>query len=475
MAVQTERQPAHQWIIFLGLALMLGAAAGLAINKVNNPLIILVGLVGLIAFMGAIANVEFGLLFLIFLTYTRLSDIAVHYHGAPSVAKSFIAILIVAILVRWAIFHERPQNWQIPLILVGVYGLVGFASIMYANNAATVVILLRRGQNFRHAIWALLLAGILMGTISVYQYYTKTFTNDYGGFAQAEIMQIVGASNDYRISGPIGDPNFFAQIMVALVPLALERFLNEKKFLLRLVAGWALIVSALSVVFTFSRGGFLALAVVVALYFLFYPPKPSRMPMFLIAAIVIMAFIPPSYYTRILSINELFGASDVGFRTNDLAIRGRASETLTAIEMFKDHPILGVGLKNYPSLYVEYSKSIGLAPSATARSPHNLYLETAAETGTIGVMAFGLILIMTLGTIKSARERFLRAGMTEYASLVTAFGIALLGYLTAAIFVHAAFPRFFYLLIGIGLALDAIAKKETAYHGPSFLVTKANG
>jgi O-antigen ligase len=314
-----------------------------------------------------------------------------------------------------------------------------------------------------------------MGTISVYQYYTKTFTNDYGGFAQAEIMQIVGASNDYRISGPIGDPNFFAQIMVALVPLALERFLNEKKFLLRLVAGWALIVSALSVVFTFSRGGFLALAVVVALYFLFYPPKPSRMPMFLIAAIVIMAFIPPSYYTRILSINELFGASDVGFRTNDLAIRGRASETLTAIEMFKDHPILGVGLKNYPSLYVEYSKSIGLAPSATARSPHNLYLETAAETGTIGVMAFGLILIMTLGTIKSARERFLRAGMTEYASLVTAFGIALLGYLTAAIFVHAAFPRFFYLLIGIGLALDAIAKKETAYHGPSFLVTKANG
>ena len=138
MAVQSLRQPSRQWLVFLGLALILGSAAGLAVNKVNSPLIMLVGLVGLIAFVGAVTAVEFGLLFLIFLTYTRFSDIAVHYYGAPSVAKSFVVVLIVAILIRWAIFHERPQNWQMPLILIGVYGLVGFASILYAPDSEVV-------------------------------------------------------------------------------------------------------------------------------------------------------------------------------------------------------------------------------------------------------------------------------------------------------------------------------------------------
>lgn len=491
MAVQSLRQSPRQWLIFMGLALIFGSVAGLVVNKVNSPLFVLVGLIGLISFVGAITAVEFGLLFLIFITYTRFSDIAVHYYGAPSVAKSFVVLLIVAILIRWAIFHERPENWQVPLVLIGVYGLVGFASILYAPQpvvvwdalldyvkdaviAIVVVVLLKRAPNFRHVIWTLLLAGILMGTITVYQYYTKTFTSDYGGFGQAEVMQIVGATNDYRISGVIGDPNFYAQIMVVLVPLALERFLHEKRILLRLVAGWALIVTALSVVFTFSRGGFLALAVVLFLFLLLYPPKPNRMPLFLLAVIIVMSLVPISYYDRILSINQLFTASDVGFRTNDLAIRGRASETLTAIEMFKDHPILGVGLKNFPYLYMEYSKSIGLAPSSSQRSPHNLYLETAAETGTVGLFAFAIMIIVTFVTVKSARDRFRRAEMYDYADMVTGFGVALIGYLVAAIFIHAAFPRFFYLLIGIGLALDAIAKNEIAeQRGRSSSLAKA--
>ena len=479
MAVQTLRKSSRQWLIFLGLALIFGSAAGMAVNKVNSPLIILVGLIGLIALVGAITAVEFGLLFLIFLTYTRFSDTVVHYYGAPSVAKSFVVVLIVAILIRWAIFHERPENWQTPLVLIGVYGLVGFASILYAPQpdvvwgalldyvkdaviAVVVVILLRRAPSFRHAIWALLLAGILMGTVSVYQYYTKTFSNDYGGFGQAELMQIVGATNDYRISGVIGDPNFYAQIMVVLVPLALERFLHEKRILLRLVAGWALIVTALSVIFTFSRGGFLALVVVLFLFLLLYPPKPTRMPLFILAVIIVISFVPLSYYDRILSINQLFTAPDVGFRTNDLAIRGRASESLAAIEMFKDHPIFGVGLKNFPYLYLDYAKKIGLAPSSNQRSPHNLYLETAAETGMVGLFAFAIMIVVTFATIKSARDRFRRAEMFDYANMVTGFGVALIGYLVAAIFIHAAFPRFFYLLIGIGLALDALAKNEIA-------------
>jgi len=68
----------------------------------------------------------------------------------------------------------------------------------------------------------------------------------------------------------------------------------------------------------------------------------------------------------------------------------------------------------------------------------------------------GFVLIMiglAMRSILYARRRFLAAGMEEYANMATGFGIAFVGYLLAALFVHAAYPRYFYLLIGIAFAL----------------------
>ena len=462
-------------VVIVSLALLLGAAVGIAVNKINQPLYILVGLVGLLSFIAAIASVEFGLLFLVFITYTRFSDVIVHYHNAPSVAKSFIVLLIVAILFRWAIFNEKPDGWQLPLLLIGAYGLVGFASILYAQDptrvvdtlsefvkdaiiALVVVVLLKRGHTFRYVIWTLILVGIFLGSLSVYQYLTKTFTNEYGGFALAQVMQIVGATNDYRISGPIGDPNFFAQAMVVLVPIALERMLHEQRILFRILAGLSALVTILTIVFTFSRGGFLALVVTLVVLFLLYPPLSNRLPLFVLSVVVVMIMIPPSFYQRILSLGQVVGASNVGFRTEDLAIRGRASELLTGWEMIKDHPMFGVGLKNYSYLYASYSKDIGLAPSVSERSAHNLYLEVAAETGFVGLFIFFLILRAMWVSLKFARTKFLMAGLDNYSGMVTALAIGTLGYLVAAIFVHAAFPRYFYLLVGLSMAMRQVAQ-----------------
>jgi hypothetical protein len=43
--------------------------------------------------------------------------------------------------------------------------------------------------------------------------------------------------------------------------------------------------------------------------------------------------------------------------------------------------------------------------------------------------------------------------MEDYANMTTGFAIACAGYLLAALFVHAAYPRYYYLLIGIAFAL----------------------
>ncbi len=465
-------------LFFVLLAILAGGAAGILVLKIDQPAYILAGLVGLAVFAGTIFSVELGLFALIFLTYTRLSDIAVHMHNAPSIAKFFVVLLVVAILIRWAIFQERPQGWVRPAILLGLYGLVGVASIISANDptrvwetitdylkdaiiALVVVILLQRGESFRRVIWVLLIVGIFLGTLSAYQALTRDFERSFWGFAQAKLMQIVGEANDYRIGGPIGDPNYYAQILVVLVPLALERFIHERKLILKSLAAWALLVTIFSIIFTYSRGGFLSMIVVLVLMFLFFPPRVYQAPIFIVSLLVMAYFVPSNYFERVLTLRD-FLTPNRSLHAEDISIRSRTSENLAAWEMFKDHPFLGVGWRNYPLLYVDYAKEIGLAPEAEERSAHNLYLEVAAETGAFGIASFGLMLGASLYSLFSSRKKLLQAGFRRYAEMITAYAIGLIGYLTAAFFIHAAYPRYLYLLLGIALSVPMIVKNELA-------------
>ena len=465
-------------LIFISLAVIIGSAIGVFIVEFNNPIYIMFGLIGFVALIGTVASVDFGLLFLVFITYARVSDIAVHYHNAPSVAQAFIALLILTILIRWIVFNEKPIGWELPAILLGLYGLIGFASVAYAENTEqviyklsnyvkdalivlVVVVLLKRPPFFRHVIWSLLAAGIFMGTISVFQYFTGTFTNDYGGFAQAEFMNIVGASNNYRLSGPVGDPNFYAQIMLVLVPMALERMLHEQRLVLRIIAGWAAIVSFLTVIFTFSRGAFPGLVVALIILAFLNPPRPVEMVFAIGLGIGLLFFVPQTYFDRILSLNALIpGQNSPGINVrDDNSFQGRASQVLTAWSMIKEYPLLGVGWNNFSSRYQEFSKEIGLAPSASARSLHNLYLEVAAETGILGFSAFFMIIWLAVKSILNARKIFLETLQEEYANLTVGLAAGFGGYLIAAFFIHSAYPRQFYLLIGIIFALPLIAKQ----------------
>ena len=266
---------------------------------------------------------------------------------------------------------------------------------------------------------------------------------------------VVGESDDYRLSGPVGDPNFFAQVMVVLALLGMERLLHEKRLFWKIIAGWAAVVSTLTVVFTFSRGSTIALVLAFLIFFWINKLKPAQLIVILTVGIALLLFAPPTYYQRLLSIADILPSGNGGQLNvrEDRAVQGRASESLTAWVMLMDRPVTGVGLSNFSYLYQDYSKSLGLAPSARNRSPHNLYLEVAAETGVVGLAVFMTMIALAMRSILIARRRFIEAGMEDYANMATGYAIAFTGYLLAAMFVHAAYPRYFYLLIGIAFAL----------------------
>ncbi|PON15585.1 hypothetical protein C2W62_22995 [Candidatus Entotheonella serta] len=120
--------------------------------------------------------------------------------------------------------------------------------------------------------------------------------------------------------------------------------------------------------------------------------------------------------------------------------------------------IFGVGLNNYPVHYRRYAQRIGLDLRHEDRSAHNLYLQIAAETGLLGLSSFGLLLWVMFRGLRQTYLLFSQAGKTHEAEMVMSFFIAVVGYLIAAVFLHSAYPRYFWFLFGIALAIDHIGK-----------------
>jgi O-antigen ligase len=467
-------------------ALLSGAALGLLIANVGNTFLLLIIIAGFAALAISFYRLEWGLLIFVFITYTRFSDVAIDYHGAPSIAKLFVLLLLFGVLARWAARGERPSGWEKPAVLLFGAGLVGLVSALYAADpgrvwqgtvdftkdaliALTIIVLLQRGAALRGVLWSLLAAGAFLGTLSVTQYLSGAFGNDFWGFAQAPVQHIYEEVNSNRVAGPIGDANFYAQVMLVLVPLAVDRMVGERNWLLRLAACWVLGVSILTVIFTFSRGAFLALlfiGVAVAI------TRRIRLVAWLGAACLALAlipFLPDTYLARLSTLSDLMPGSQQS-PLAEPSFRGRASELLVGWMMFRDHPIGGVGLENYPVYYLEYSRRLGLDPRLEQRDAHNLYLEVAAETGLAGLAFFGLVLWSAWRSLGRSGKKARAMGKNELAGMINAVGIGFGGYLAAGIFIHNAFPRFFWLLVGLALALPQVVEHESlerAFESPA--------
>lgn len=471
----TSRKLNTALVLLAGLGILAGVVFGALVVRVSNPLWSVAILLGAAAVIATIARAEWGMIALVFVIWTNLSDVLVRNHHVPSILQPFILLLLVAIATRWVLFSDKPASVLEAVLLIGAYGLVGFIGLFHATDQAgaeaamvtyakdavitiIIAILLKRGTTLKGVVWAMLGAGIVMGSVTTFQQLTHTFQNSYGGLALAPFANIIGEAQGYRISGPIGDPNFYGQILVVLIPLALDRLWSERSLVLRGLALWALVVCTLSVIFTFSRGGFLALVFVAGLMFILRPPRLSTLVVLLVLSVALVRFVPDGYLDRIGTLTDAIPG--LGDPLGEVSIRGRLSENTVAWMMFTDHIFFGVGWNNYPEHYQDYSRLVGIDPRRTEREPHSLFLEVAAESGLVGLTVFGTLLLFAFKRIRQAARTFTRKGLDDYAHMAAALGVGLAGYLIAGLFLHAAYPRFFYLLIGIALALPHVAAWE---------------
>lgn len=466
-----ESSQAVDWLTvsFGILAVLASVAIGWATHEYGYVALLVIP--ALVILLLSVTHPGVGLSLLVFVTFTQLSNVLIKFHGLPSIAQPVTALLVVVIAIRVFVFGDRKDGWVNAAIRLGIYGIAGFLSIFVARNfeaarlefsdyikdalsAMIVVFLLSNPGRFKQAVWAIILAGAVMGSISVFQYLTNTFDNTYFGFGNW-ITEVAGQVERSRIAGPFSNPNAYAQTLVVVVPLALDQLWHERRSLLRLLAAWALAVSVLTIFFTYSRGGLLAL--VFALAVLLIDRRPNFLPVLGTAAIAValLGFVPSTYTQRISTLLEFLpGTSN---QLYDTSFRGRVSENEVGLMIFRDHPLLGVGMGNYPMYYQNYSTQLGLDYRRVARSPHSLYIEVLSEQGIVGILAFTLLLFSVHRGLRQAKENFLRSGAPDYAWMTGALWAGLLGYLFAGIFKNSAYSNSFWILIGMAMAVAQLA------------------
>lgn len=454
--------------VFSGIGL--GGLIGIMITLLPRPELSLVPFIGLLGAIFVGHNLHLGLALLVFITYARLSDTLVHFHSAPSIALPLIIGFLILSLFRWVNSSNKPRGLMAPIGIMLVYLIACLTSLIVAKDPAvtllgleellknlifaiTLMLLIQHNpdRGLQASFWALMLSGLLMGGVSVFQYLTHTFESDFGGLAQAAEQHLSGTVQTFRISGPIGDPNFFAQILLVIVPLSIDRLMHAKAPLIRILAFMVFCSTFFSILFTFSRGALVGLGGMLALVLINHRPSKWMMITGLLLTLISLCFLPERYLDRLTSLFDAIGSS--GSVVVEDSLRGRISELVSGLLMFMEHPLVGVGLGNYPVEYQDYARQLGYDSRHTERHAHNMFLEWIAETGLFGGIALTAVIWMMFKRMRLGHQALLLQGDLDGARMVSAFRLGIWGFLIASLFLHAALPRYFWLFAAIAMAI----------------------
>ena len=199
---------------------------------------------------------------------------------------------------------------------------------------------------------------------------------------------------DQRVTGSRNHPISFAEGLsmagILISSLFLFAKVHKKK---KIYLGLGLSVLALSLIFTYSRGAWLgAIAGLVFIEIIgirdFFPSSSRIKKILLPATLIVLIFIV------LISGGIAFFRGEAKYSAFSRAKNFCDSERIymwkSGWEMFKDYPVIGLGLKNVSLVYPAYKN-----PAAIVERQghlHNNFIQIAAERGMLGLAAFIILL-----------------------------------------------------------------------------------
>ena len=471
-----------------GLALL--ASAGVAVAVVHPPPLVVLLVVGLVVMgLSVLARPDFATRLVLGLVYSNAAVVMVRVHGAPSVVAVLVFAPLLLPLVHHLILRREPIVWLSATTWCCLYALVVLLSglfsptiidtpqylLVFATEGLALFLLLtnviRSRVQLRWCLAVLVGVGALLGAVALGQYLRGSYWTSFGGFGQVGGRYVPDASSwsswadgtvpegRPRLAGPIGEPNFFALVLLGLLPYAGYLATSTTTRVAR--AGWiaAGALVAIGVVLTYSRGAIIA--VVLTTVVLALTRVIHRRSLIVVAAVAAVALaLVPSYLDRLSEVRNVLhlGGGTSSGQVADTATKGRFSEMSAGLAVFRDHPVLGVGPGQFPAYYQEYAgiSGDGIHAGDGDRQAHNLVVGIAAETGVLGLLTFFGLVVTVLRRLLRLRHQ------PEHRALAVSAITSLALLLSSSMFLHLAYMRFLWVHLALTALLPVVCTRAAA-------------
>jgi hypothetical protein len=467
------------------LAALTSTVIGLLLARIN-PLFGFGGLLVAAVALGILSNPERATLVVFFVLYSNITVVAIRSGLSSQLAGSFFLLLGLPLFHLLIVRRERIIVTPVMILMIGYLAALLLSAAASERPSLTfariqnylleglvlyflVVNVVRQPEMLRRSLWVILLAGALMGGVTLYQGVTRTYDNDFGGFAQITQAEASVGEEDFlgnkpvvrRFAGPIGEKNRYAQTLVVLLPLAGALALSERRRALRLAAGALALLILGGTLYTFSRGAGLAIVVMVPAAVGLHMVRPRSAIVAGVLATILIFTLAPGYVYRLSTLGNVSNLLSGDPSEADTSVQGRATENLATLRIFLDHPLLGVGPGQTPRFIRDYGRGIGFKLLDPNRRAHNLYLEELADTGMVGFALFGSIVALAMARLARVRRRTYGRDRTTFV-LASGLLLSILTYLVTAVFLHLSYARYYWFLLALAGAAIQIGERGRA-------------
>lgn len=331
---------------------------------------------------------------LTFFTSTVMSSDAIGFFALIVMFLTFVKLLTKP---NENLSFKSFEIWLIAYFMIVIISLFGstlfslslkgfFKTFVYLGFYFSVAQYLK--TNKKHSLWILAIIGLctagetIVGFMQSFLHLDAISTwQDTSSINPEDVISRV-----YGTLQPL-NPNLFGGYLIAGYPIFLGStlYFGLKKNIQGVAISLSFALLGVYTIFqTGCRGSYLALMLIFACAFLilakFFWNKYKKLYTSFISAIIVLFFCAitcvSSLRHRFMSIFAMRNDSSNSFRFNVYN---------SAVQMFKDNWLLGIGVgnKNFREIYGLYMKT-----GFDALSAYNIYLEIAVESGIFALIAF---------------------------------------------------------------------------------------
>lgn len=276
-----------------------------------------------------------------------------------------------------------------------------------------------------------------------------------GFFGLKSALWVFRTGGATRAFGPersfFEDNNTFGLALAMVLPLLLCLSREEPRRWLKNLMRAMFVGTIITILFTYSRGAFLGLAVTIGVLIWRSPWRLRFATIVIVTTLIAAPLVPTALKTRIESISDQESAEK-----RDNSSRGRIEAWTTAWGIAVTHPFFGEGFKALwnTEIWNTYYGNDYLA----VRDVHSLYFEILSEHGLLGFAIYVSILLSTLRTLRRLRKRWRddpeHGYLARYAEMNE---LAFYPYLVAGAFLGVAYFDLYFLMVATGVVLGHLS------------------